>query len=116
MSKESLSTSDPEFYIVVIMVLLPMILWYKTFTIYRLYYLEKLKEGVRVNDEPFGEGGGFMSADGFSMRPPLPIEDNTNNENVIAIIKKHNKYVKIFWLWSILGTTSIIVILNLIDK
>jgi hypothetical protein len=96
-------------------VLIPILLWYASFIVYQKYYIAKGRVKEKVNIEIFGdEGGGQMLADGFGMRPPLPIEDNSKDEIVQHYVKRYNKIVKIFWIWTVFGTILILIVLNLI--
>ena len=96
----------------IIAVALPIILWFKTYKIYRDYYFEKNKLKEPIDDNVFGGPGGFIGVK-FYMRPPVRIKESSQNSNIRAMVKKYNKYVKIFWLWTIFGTTLIILYLHL---
>ena len=104
-----------EMILIPIAVIAPMALWYYSFIIYQKYFLAKGNANEKVDIVIFGDdGGGQLTSDGFGMRPPLPIEDRSDNLEVQIYVKKYNKIVKIFWIGSILGWTIIIIGLNLI--
>jgi hypothetical protein len=105
-----------EKILIVIGVLLPIGLWYFSYLIYRKYYIKKISSGELINKEVFGdEGGGQMIGDGFMMRPPIPLVDNTSNPEIQLLIKKYNRVIKIFWIWTIIGSILLIIILNLME-
>ncbi len=111
------NASQLEKFIVPVMILLPVLLWYVSFILYQKYYIAKERVNEKVNIEIFGdENGGQMTSGGFGMRPPLPIEDNSKDEVVQYYVVRYNKIVKIFWIWSIVGTTIIIILLNLLKN
>ena len=46
--------------------------------------------------------GGRMAGGGFMYRTPFPIEDDSQDENIIQAVKAHNRIIKLFWLTNLL--------------
>lgn len=74
---------------------------------------EELKSN---EDSNFGtNNGGQWIAGTYYFRPPLPIEDDSKDEQIKTAISKHNKIITIFWIWALM-IIPIIILLNLIEK
>ena len=53
----------------------------------------------RLENPDFKSSIGSFHGGTFYGRMPMPIEDDTENEEVQRMINSHNKFVKVFWIW-----------------
>jgi|GEM_PF-3858789 len=61
-----------------------------------------------------GEGGKWLG-NAFTFRTPLPISDDSKNEQVREAIAKHNKAIGVYWV-IIAALIATIVLMNFIDR
>src|SRR4051812_23301151 len=102
--------------LLICMLFMPIVLMIRSSLYYRKYLDAKILENEDIIDDNLGsKTGGFMAGDGFSIRPPLPIEDYSENITVKQAVNNFNKTVRIFWIWSVVGTGLILLLLNLLD-
>jgi hypothetical protein len=67
----------------------------------------KKKENINLSSGSW-HGGIFFS------RPPIPIEDKSENHLIQKAVSNHNKIIIVFWIWALM-IIPIIVFLNITD-